>query len=183
MPEPVDPEVPLDEDAPEPELSEAEAEEVGNSALRSFLGLFIVPLLVVLLCVAIFCVAIFIGFGWIAYDRQSTRDYLSDLESGWKPRRVQAAYELSKILVSDPRALDKEPGAKAQVRRLFEEADDAEMRRYLALVLGRTGDREALPLLTTAASEDEDDRTRIYALWALGILGDAQARGPSRQGD
>ena len=173
MSDPIDPEVPQDEEPIEPNLSEAEAEEVGNSALRSFLGLFIVPLLVVLLCVAIF-----IGFGWIAYDRQSTRDYLGDLESGWKPRRVQAAYELSKILVSDPRALDKEPGAKAQVRRLFEEAEDAEMRRYLALVLGRTGDREALPLLTSAANDDEDDRTRIYALLALGLLGDPQAREP-----
>jgi HEAT repeat protein len=172
MSEPVDPEAPLDEEPTDLDPTEAEPEEPGSSALRSFLGLFIVPLLVVLLCVAIF-----IGFGWIAYDRQSTRDYLGDLESGWKPRRVQAAYELSKILVSDPRALDKEPGAKAQVRRLFQEADDPEMRRYLALVLGRTGDREALPLLTAAAN-DEDDRTRIYALWAMGILGDARARDP-----
>ncbi|HEX6864863.1 MAG TPA: HEAT repeat domain-containing protein, partial [Thermoanaerobaculia bacterium] len=118
-----------------------------------------------------------IGFGWIAYDRQSTRDYLNDLESSWKPRRVQAAYELSKILVSDPKALEKEEGARAQVRRLFLEADDPEMKRYLALVLGRTGDREALPLLVQAL-EDEDDRTRIYALWALGILGDPRAREP-----
>lgn len=140
--------------------------------MRSFLGLFVVPLLVVILCVAIF-----IGFGWIAYDRQSTRDYLGDLESGWKPRRVQAAYELSKILVSDPRALEKEPGARAQLRRLFQEADDPEMKRYLALVLGRTGDREALPLLVDALG-DEDDRTRIYALWALGILGDPRAKEP-----
>ena len=172
MSEPVDPEAPLDEEPTDLDPTDPEPEEAGSSALRSFLGLFIVPLLVVLLCVAIF-----IGFGWIAYDRQSTRDYLGDLESGWKPRRVQAAYELSKILVSDPRALDKEPGAKAQVRRLFQEADDPEMRRYLALVLGRTGDREALPLLTEAAN-DEDDRTRIYALWAMGILGDARARDP-----
>ena len=102
--------------------------------------------------------AIFIGFGWIAYDRQSTRDYLNDLESGWKPRRVQAAYELSKILVSDPLALQKEEGAKAQVRRLFQEADDPEMKRYLALVLGRTGDQEALPC--SSSLDDEDERTR-----------------------
>jgi HEAT repeat protein len=166
-----DPEVPQDLPDEFPEIP-AEAEETGGGALRSFLGLFIVPLLVVLLCVAIF-----IGFGWIAYDRQSTRDYLNDLESGWKPRRVQAAYELSKILVSDPHALDKEPGAKAQVRRLFQEADDPEMRRYLALVLGRTGDREALPLLVQSL-DDADDRTRIYALWSLGLLGDARAREP-----
>jgi HEAT repeat protein len=164
-----DPEIPQDV-PPEEELPVEE--EAGSGALRSFLGLFVVPLLVVLLCVAIF-----IGFGWIAYDRQSTRDYLNDLESTWKPRRVQAAYELSKILVSDPSALEKEEGAKAQVRRLFQEADDPEMKRYLALVLGRTGDREALPLLVGALN-GEDDRTRIYALWALGILGDPQAREP-----
>jgi HEAT repeat protein len=173
MSDPHEPETPQDlppeEELPVPAEEESEA---GSGALRSFLGLFVVPLLVVILCVAIF-----IGFGWIAYDRQSTRDYLNDLESGWKPRRVQAAYELSKILVSDPRALEKEEGAKAQVRRLFQEADDPEMKRYLALVLGRTGDREALPLLVEALN-DEDDRTRIYALWALGILGDPQAREP-----
>jgi HEAT repeat protein len=173
MPDPSDPDFPQDvppeEDLP---VEPSEEEEAGSSALRSFLGLFVVPLLVVVLCVAIF-----IGFGWIAYDRQSTRDYLNDLESGWKPRRVQAAYELSKILVSDPQALEQEAGAKAQVRRMFQEADDPEMKRYLALVLGRTGDREALPLLVEALN-DEDERTRIYALWALGILGDPRAKEP-----
>ncbi|HYO16975.1 MAG TPA: HEAT repeat domain-containing protein [Thermoanaerobaculia bacterium] len=146
------------------------AEEPGGGALRSFLGLFVVPLLVVILCVAIF-----VGFGWIAYDRQTTSDYLNDLQSFWKPRRVQAAYELSKILVADPQALNKEPGAKEEVRRLFREAEEPEMRQYLALVLGRTGDREALPLLTEAL-QDPDDKTRIYALWALGTLGHPSAR-------
>ena len=157
-----DPEIPLHE---EPE------EEAGNSALRSFLGLFVVPLLVVVLCVAVF-----IGFGWIAYDKQSTTDYLNDLQSWWKPRRVQAAYELSKILVADPKALDEEPGARQEVRRLFREAQDPEMRQYLALVLGRTHDAGAVPLLVEAL-KDPDDKTRIYVLWALGALGDRQARG------
>lgn len=160
-----DPQVPLREDeAPE-------AEEAGSSALRSFVGLFIVPLLVVILCVAVF-----VGFGWIAYDRQTTSDYLNDLQSWWKPRRVQAAYELSKILIADPKALDEEPGAKQEVRRLFREAEDPEMRQYLALVLGRTHDSEAVPLLV-AALDDPDDKIRIYALWALGTLGDPSARG------
>jgi HEAT repeat protein len=144
--------------------------EPGSSALRSFLGLFVVPLLVVILCVAVF-----IGFGWIAYDRQTTSDYLNDLQSVWKPRRVQAAYELSKILVTDPKALDEEPGARARVRELFANAEDPEMKRYLALVLARTHDRESLPLLVKAL-DDPDDQTRIYVLWALGTLGDPQAR-------
>jgi HEAT repeat protein len=154
-----------------PPHEEEAVDEVGSSALRSFLGLFVVPLLVVVLCVAVF-----IGFGWIAYDRQTTTDYLNDLQSWWKPRRVQAAYELSKILVADPKALDEEPGAKREVRRLFSEAEDPEMRQYLALVLGRTHDAEAVPLLVKAL-QDPDDKTRIYALWALGTLGDRRARG------
>jgi HEAT repeat protein len=145
--------------------------EPGSGALRSFLGLFVVPLMVVILCVAVF-----IGFGWIAYDRQTTSDYLNDLQSVWKPRRVQAAYELSKILVTDPKALDEEPGARARVRDLFVHAEDPEMRRYLALVLARTHDREALPLLVKAL-DDPDDQNRIYMLWALGTLGDPSARG------
>lgn len=154
-----------------PPHEEEAVDEVGSSALRSFLGLFVVPLLVVVLCVAVF-----IGFGWIAYDRQTTTDYLNDLQSWWKPRRVQAAYELSKILVADPKALDEEPGARQEVRRLFREAEEPEMRQYLALVLGRTHDPEAVPLLVEA-SKDPDDKTRIYALWALGTLGDPRARG------
>src|SRR3954451_14257459 len=169
------PEVPPRED------ESTEPEEAGSSALRSFLGLFVVPLMVVILCVAVF-----IGFGWIAYDKQSTTDYLNDLQSWWKPRRVQAAYELSKILIADPKALDEEPGARQEgrrgfrgarqeVRRLFREAQEPEMKQYLALVLGRTHDREAVPLLV-GALKDPDDKTRIYVLWALGTLGDPGAR-------
>jgi len=45
------------------------------------------------------------------------------------------------------------------------------VRRYLALVLGHIEDREALPLLTEAASDD-DSRVRIYSLWAIGALAD-----------
>lgn len=142
------------------------------SALRTFLGLFLVPLLVVLACVAVF-----IGFGWIAYDRQSIGDYLNDLHSSWKPRRAQAAYELSKILTADPEALADEPGMRQEVRRLFVETEDEEMRRYLALVLGYTGDPEAVPLLLEAL-QDPSSETRIYALWGLGQTGDPRAVRP-----
>jgi len=140
-----------------------------DGPLRTFVGLFFVPLMVVLLCVAVF-----IGFGWIAYDHQSTQDYLNDLRSGWRPRRAQAAFELSKILIADPEAFADDPAARAELRGLFEQADQGEMKRYLALVLGYTRDHEATPLLITAA-EDEDPETRIYSLMALGVLGDPRA--------
>lgn len=146
--------------------------EERGGPLRTFVGLFLVPLLVVFLCVAVF-----IGFGWIAYDHQSTEDYLNDLRSGWRPRRAQAAYELSKILVADPHALDGDPGAQADLRELFAEAERGEMKRYLALVLGYTGDPEAAPLLIEAL-DDPDSETRIYTLMALGSLGDSRAEAP-----
>ncbi|HZF08691.1 MAG TPA: HEAT repeat domain-containing protein [Thermoanaerobaculia bacterium] len=160
----------------EPEIPPSSPpEEEGASALRQFLGLFVVPLLVVILCVAVF-----IGFGWIAHDRLTTADCLNDLQSGWKPRRTQAAYELSKILTNDPHALDREPGARDQLRRMFQSASEPEVKQYLALVLGRTKDPQAAPLLT-AALKDPDNKTRIYALLALGDLGDRSAAGPIAQ--
>ncbi len=145
-------------------------EDEGGSPLRAFFGLFIVPLVVVLICVGVF-----IGFGWIAYDHQDIDDYLNDLRSSWRPRRAQAAYELSKILVADPDALALDPAASAEVRRLFVAAEDQEIQRYLALVLGYTRDPEAVPVLTTALDSETDSQTRIYLLWALGGIGDPSA--------
>ena len=156
----------------ERERPEAPVERPGAGPLRSFIGLFLVPLGVVVVCVAVF-----IGFGWIAYDRQSTADYINDLRSSWKPRRAQAAYELSKVLVVDPHALDDEPGVKALVRSLFEEAEDEEMKRYLALVLGYTRDPLAVPLLIEALDSSSSEM-RIYSLMALGTVGDAKALPP-----
>ena len=147
----------------------AAQQESGDGPLRTFIGLFLVPLLVVLACVAVF-----VGFGWIAYDHSSAEDYLDDLKSGWRPRRAQAAYELSKVLVADPQALDEVPGAKEEIRRLFAESEDPEMRRYLALIMGYTQDPGALPLLEETLN-DPDSETRIYALWALGTSGDPDA--------
>jgi len=154
------------------EPSQVPTDPQRESGLRTFVGLFFVPLLVVILCVAVF-----IGFGWIAYDRHTTRDYLNDLRSGWKPRRAQAAYELSKILVADPGALDDTPEAREELRQLFRDSEPGDMRRYLALVLGYTQDPEAVPLLV-AGLEDPDSETRIYALWALGAVGAPTAREP-----
>jgi len=135
-------------------------------------GLFLVPLLVVLASIGVF-----VGFGWIAYERKATGDYLGDLRSSWKPRRAQAAYELSKVLVADPTALDDDPAARAQVRDLFANSEDETIRRYLALVLGHTRDREAVPLLI-GELESADAENRIYSMWALGAIGDQRAQAP-----
>ncbi len=169
--EPIDDPAPdhrdLKADLPSVDIDE---EEESNPALRSFLGLFVVPLLVVLASVGVF-----VGFGWLAYDGSEVGDFIDDLSHGWKPRRTQAAYELSKILLADPQALAEDPGAQIKVRTLFAETDDTAIRRYLALVLGYTGDRDAVPALLEAA-EGDDPQLRIYSLWALGVMGDERAQ-------
>ena len=157
---------------PESSLQVDDDEEERHGLLRSFFGLFLVPLIVVLVCVGVF-----VGFGWIAYDQQTTSDYLNDLKSSWKPRRAQAAYELSRVLVADPSALDDEPGAREEVRALFADADEGPMKRYLSLVLGYTKDTQAIPLLVEEL-ESQSSESRIYALWSLGTIGDTAAREP-----
>ncbi len=63
------------------------------------------------------------------------------------------------------------------MRALFQEIEDVSIRRYLALILGYTRDRESVPLLVEAVDSD-DSEMRIYALWALGTIGDPRAGGP-----
>ncbi len=160
------------DDAPDLPSEDQPMADFQDSALRRFLGLFVVPLLVV-----IASVLVFIGFGWIAYESNTISDYLNDMRSGWRPRRAQAAYEMSKILIADPDALEGEPGVKAELLQLFEESEDEEMRRYLALVLGYSKAPEAVPLLVDTL-DDDDSQLRIYALWGLGALGDPAALEP-----
>ncbi len=148
------------------EAGEHDEVEERDTILRGFLGLFVVPLLVVLASVGVF-----LGFGWLAYDGSEVGDFVDDLSHGWKPRRTQAAYELSKILLADPEALADDPTAQLKVRTLFAESKDHAIRRYLALVLGYTHDEASVPALLDAA-ESEDAHLRIYALWALGAMGD-----------
>jgi HEAT repeat protein len=60
---------------------------------------------------------------------------------------------------------------------LFDEAvsDDPRVRRYLALALGRLGDRRAVPSLLKAIGAEADSETVIYSVWALGAIGDPAA--------
>ena len=137
------------------------------------LQFFIFPMAIVAVCVTVFVV-----FGLIASESKSGRDYLAEVRTGGQNRRWQAAYELSKLLQArkDPALAD--PRFAAEAVKLFEDSanDDPRVRRYLALALGRLGDRTAVPALRKAlAANAPDSETVIYAIWALGSLGDPEA--------
>lgn len=137
---------------------------------RTILFQFVVfPLGVVLIGVAIFLL-----FGRLASNEQSIPEYLNDIRTGSDHRKFQAAYELSKSIKRGE--AKRYPDLVNQVAAVYAASkdDDPRIRQYLALVLGRIGDRRATPTLVEALREPAVE-TRIYALLALGELRDPAA--------
>jgi HEAT repeat protein len=140
-----------------------------RGAGRLIARFFLLPLMVVLAAVGIFLV-----FNLMTFERRTPRDYLQEVRGGAANRRWQAAFELSRSLPNLPP--EERAALTAETLRIFEglssrRADDVLVRRYLVLVLGRLGERAAVPALLTAA-KDPDPDTRLYAVWALGKIGD-----------
>jgi HEAT repeat protein len=154
------------EDIPEEEEEPARQTAVGRLVVRFFL----LPLLVVGTAVGIFLV-----FSLMTFERRSPRDYLAEVKGGSAGRRWQAAFELSRRIGGMKPGPERDAIA-AESRRLFEtlsasRPEDVRVRRYLVLVLGKLGDRAAVPGLVVA-TRDPDAETRLYSIWAIGMIGD-----------
>jgi HEAT repeat protein len=141
------------------------------------LQFFVFPLGIVAVCVAVFLV-----FGLIASEGKGAREYLAEVRTGGANRRWQAAFELSKVLQAGKDPALRDEAFVQELIRTFQEADrdDPRVRRYLALALGRLGDRRAVPSLRAAAAapadgSSTDPETRVYAVWALGAIADEAA--------
>jgi HEAT repeat protein len=149
-----------------------DAIEEPRGAGRLIARFFLLPLLVVGAAVGIFLV-----FNLMTFERRSPRDYLQEVRGGTANRRWQAAFELSRSLPNLPP--EERAELTSETLRIFEglsakRPEDAPVRRYLVLVLGRLGEPAALPALE-AAAKDLDPDTRLYAIWALGKIGDRAA--------
>jgi HEAT repeat protein len=156
-----------------PELPAEETPEPRQTTPFLVLQFFIFPMAIVAVCVTVFVV-----FGLIAAEGKSARDYLGEVRSGGANRRWQAAFELSKVLQGRKDAALSDPKFVSEAVTLFKDSanDDPRVRRYLALALGRLGDRSAVPALREALDPNAaDSETVIYAIWALGGLGDPAA--------
>jgi HEAT repeat protein len=142
------------------------------------LQFFIFPLSIVAVCVTVFVI-----FGLIAAEGKGPRQYLDEVRTGSANRRWQAAFELTKVLQAGRDPALKDPRFVEEAVRTFSESagDDPRVRRYLAVALGRLGDRRAVPALLQAAKEaapdgpHADPETQIYAVWALGAIADPEA--------
>ena len=161
-----------------PESEAPPAEEPRQSTPFLVLQFFIFPLSIVAVCVTVFVI-----FGLIASEGKGPRQYLDEVRTGSTNRRWQAAFELTKVLQAKKDPALKDPRFVDEAVRTFAESagDDPRVRRYLALALGRLGDRRAVPALLVAAKDSAangphaDPETQIYSVWALGAIGDPQA--------
>ena len=144
-----------------------EATDIPKESPRTILFQFVIfPLGIVVIAVGIFFL-----FGKLASNDASIPSYLSDIRSGSDHRKFQAAYELSKSI---KRGEAKQyPNLGPELVNIYRGAkdDDPRIRQYLALVMGKVGDRRVTPALVEALQEPLVE-TRIYALAALAELRD-----------
>ena len=140
---------------------------------RVVLQLFLIPLAVVAVCVGIFFL-----FSLLTFEHKSAADYLADVKGGAPRERWQSAFELSRAVSRIPPGAERDKLAAGTlevfVHLRSERPDERDVKRYLALVLGRLQDRSAIPALE-ASARDADPMVRLYSVWALGMLGDRGA--------
>lgn len=129
---------------------------------------FLIPLAVVAVAVSVY-----VGFRSLLADARTPQDYLQEVQMGGSNRRWPAAYELSRQM-ADPKVRADRTLAPALVKAFQNAEGDPQVRRYLALAIGRLDPplpADAIKALT-AALDDSDSETRISVIWALGSSGD-----------
>ncbi len=148
---------------------------------------FLIPLAVVAAVVLVYG-----GFRLILSNERTPEEYLTDVRSGGRERRWPAAYELSRLLADNADIEDRYPELGAAIVGVFREFtlaarregsesggwslwndDDAKVRRYLALAIGRLRipPPDAVDELVRAL-DDPDTETQINVIWALASIGD-----------
>jgi HEAT repeat protein len=130
---------------------------------------FLIPLTVVAVTVTVY-----VGFRSLLADDRSPTDYLAEIRNGGSDRRWPAAYELSRLM-ADPKVRADKTLGPALIKAFQQSKNDPDVRRYLALAIGRM-DPPLPPAAVadlTQALDDPDSQTRISVIWALGSSGDA----------
>jgi HEAT repeat protein len=125
---------------------------------------FLIPLAVVAVAVVVY-----MGFRSIVADARSPQDYLTEIRRGGSDRRWPAAYELSRLM-ADPKVRADRTLAPALIKAFQQSTGDPQVRRYLALAIGRLDPPlppDAVADLSNAL-DDPDSQTRISVIWALG---------------
>ena len=130
-----------------------------------YYAFFLIPLMI-----TIFGVMFFFMFKVLTYETSSPHEYLTNVQIGSASKRWQSAYELSKLL-SNPDLVPLDAGFNNKMISVYKKSihDDPMVRMYLALAMGRTGQKVFGPALIEGL-KDKDEGSRLAAIKALGIL-------------
>src|SRR5262249_45539617 len=98
---------------------------------------------------------IFLLFGYLTYEQRGPIEYLNDIQTGSGSTRWLAAVELSNQISSNPKL--KESDFVDRVIALYTNSrdDDARVRRFLALSLGKLANKREVPPLVQGLSDAE----------------------------
>jgi len=130
-----------------------------------FYSFFLIPLMITVIGVLFFMVVRFVTF-----ESGNPQEYLTQIKIGSASKRWQSAYELSKIL-SDPDMVPLSNQFKNSIISTFEHSlhDDPKVRMYLALAMGRTGDKiYGEPLMEALDGNNVEILTAVVQ--ALGLI-------------
>ena len=121
----------------------------------------------------------------MTFDRRSPAEYLQEVKGGGPNRRWQAAFELSREVSRIAPGRERDALA-AETLRVFEglsrtRPEDVPVRRYLVLVLGKLGNRAAVPVLLASAKDPDSETRLLFHLGARRAGGSPRARHGARE--
>ena len=139
--------------------------EANSKVYTLYYAFFLIPLMVTILGVMFFFM-----FKVLTYETNTPLDYLNDVQYGAATKRWQSAYELSKMLSGENLDVLND-GFRQRMISVYEHSihDDPNVRMYLALAMGRTGDLIYGSVLLQGL-EDKDIGSRLAAIKSLGVL-------------
>src|SRR6185436_13355389 len=111
---------------------------------------FLFPLIIIAICVGIFMV-----FGYLVYEQRGPNEYLADIQTGSGSSRWLAAVEFSNQVATNDKVKTPEFVDKVLTLYVNSKDDDARVRRFLALALGKLGDKRAVGPLVQGLSDAE----------------------------
>ena len=111
----------------------------------------------------------------LSNESDSAYDYLHEIKIGSATKRWQSAFELAKIL-GNPNLVPTDEKFINELKEVYRNSihDDSQVRTYLALAMGSTGNKNYGEVLTEGFS-DENIQSRIASVKAVGQVGYAKA--------
>jgi HEAT repeat protein len=111
---------------------------------------FLFPLIIIAICVGIFLI-----FGYLTFEQRGPNEYLADIQNGTGSTRWLAAVELSNLISTNNKLRTPEFVDKVLTLYANSKDDDARVRRFLVLTLGRLGDKRAVAPLVQGLADAE----------------------------